>query len=414
VVKGRGRAGAGVLAALEQALGVTRLGLGVGSLALVLWLGGRAVTSRGLVLAAYGMAALLFGAWTLGRRKLNVETDRSEVPSRVRAGKPVEVGISLGAKRRLSGIIIEEHLDAHLGTSVRVAVPVLPAGQSVAFNYGFTPSLRGIYKIGPLYAEWSDPFGLTRRRQQIASSTDIIVHPKTEGVTDRITSREWEDPPIRPPISKPWPTGFEFYGMREYVDGDDPRRIVWRAFAQHGKYMVREAEQGITDRVNIYLDSNSSTHSPGGDSETFELAVSVAASLAAKHLKDGFSVSVDVNSERLATAFRGQSKLIHMLDRLAAVTREDAEFTTALDRLFGDPRRSSHNIVITPHISQAIAARLRLLRERGSSLLVVLALWHDTDPLTLHRAGGLGCNVVEVSANTPLQALFAHVVASRS
>lgn len=404
---------AGILATLERKLGLTTAGLGVSAVTVVLWVGGRTVRSRGLVLAAYGLTAVLVAAWALGRRKLSITTDRSDTPSRVRARKPVEVRISLVARRRITGIIVEEELDDHLGAPVRVAVPVLPTGEAVTHEYSFTPRMRGVYRIGPLVAEWSDPFGLTRRRQEIGPPVDIIVHPNTERVVDRITSREWEDPPVRPPVSKPWPTGFEFYGMREYVEGDDPRRIVWRAVAQYDKYLVREAEQGITDRVNIYLDSDRGSHSPGEDSETFELAVGVTASLAAKHLNDGFSVSVDLNSERLADSFRGQPKLIPLLDRLAAVDREQAALRLALDRLFSERRRSSHNIVVTPHLTREAASRLRLLRERGASLLVVLIVWDDTDPLTVHRAGGLGCNVVEVTAGTPLQALFAHVVSSR-
>jgi len=47
-------------------------------------------------------------------------------------------------------------------------------------------------------------------------------------------------------VSKPWPSGLEFYAS-EYVPGDDLRGIVWRASARTGKVMVREAEQGITD-----------------------------------------------------------------------------------------------------------------------------------------------------------------------
>lgn len=404
---------AGILSTLERKLGLTTAGLGVAAVTFVLWFGGRAVNSRGLVLAAYGLAVVLVAAWVLGRRKLSIDTDRSETPSRVRAHKPVDVSISLVARRRISGIIVEEQLDEHLGVPMRVAVPVLPTGEAVKHEYTFSPRMRGIYRIGPLVAEWSDPFGLTRRRQEIAPAVDIIVHPNTQRVVDRITSREWEDPPIRPPVSKPWPTGFEFYGMREYVEGDDPRRIVWRAVAQYDKYLVREAEQGITDRVNIYLDSHAGSHSPGQDSETFELAVSVAASLATRHLDDGFSVSLDVNSERLADSYRGQPKLIPLLDRLAAVQREPDELVRALDRLFSERRRSSHNIVITPHLSREGASRLRLLRERGASLLLVLVVWDDTDPLSLHRAGGVGCNMVEVAAGTPLQTLFAHVVSSR-
>ena len=94
------------------------------------------------------------------------------------------------------------------------------------------PSLRGVYQLGPLAAEWTDPFGLARHQQVLTDAVDVIVHPTTEAIFDRPLTRLWEDPPFRPPVSKPWPQGFEFYGMRDYVPGDDPRRIVWTAAAR--------------------------------------------------------------------------------------------------------------------------------------------------------------------------------------
>ncbi len=406
-------AGSEVLAWVERRLGLTPAGLSVTVAMIVLFFGSRIIKSRGMALFAYGLAMVMVISWLLGRRNLPVTADRADLPPRVRAKRTVDAGITLTARRRVSGIIVEEEMDEHLGAPVRLPVPILPTGQSVTHPYQFTPTMRGIYKVGPLVAEWSDPFGLTRRRQQIAAPTDIIVHPRSEPVLDRIISREWEDPPIRPPFLKPWPTGFEFYGLRDYVDGDDPRRIVWRAVAQYDKYVVREAEQGITDRVNIWLDSDNEFHSPGRDSETFEAAVSVAASLASKHLKDGFSVSLHINSGALATLYRGQRKIIPLLDHLAAVKRESKAFTDAIDRLFSDPDRKAHNLLITPHVTRETASRLRLLLDRGTSLLVVVVLWDDTDPMTLHRAGSLGCPVVEISGGIALATLFANVVTSR-
>jgi uncharacterized protein (DUF58 family) len=213
-------------------------------------------------------------------------------------------------------------------------------------------------------------------------------------------------------VSRPWPTGFEFYGMRDYIDGDDPRRIVWRALAQYDRYLVREAEQGITDRVNIYLDSDAEFHTPGHPSESFEAAVNIAGSLGVKHLADGFSVCLDVNSGRLATNLRGSGKRIGFLDELAAVKTEKEPLQGALDRLFSDPQRNAHNILITPHLTQQSAARLRLLLQRGGSLILVLVINDDTDPMTLHRAGGLRCNVVEAAPHAPLQAVFQHVISA--
>jgi uncharacterized protein (DUF58 family) len=407
-----GGRGPGLLTSVERATGVSPTGVALVGVSAVLLVISRVVASRGMAMMAYGALLVLGLSWGLGRRKLAIDASRSDLPSRVPAKRLVDAQLSLTARRRVTGIIVEEHLDEQLGQPVRVAVPVLPSGQEVVHAYQFVPQYRGVYTVGPLLAEYSDPFGLTKRRQEICGKSTLIVHPRIEPVVDRISSREFEDPPSRPPVSRPWPTGFEFYGMRDYLDGDDPRRIVWRALAQYDKYLVREAEQGITDRVNIYVDSDREFHRSGHPSESFESAVNIAASLAVRHLSDGFSVCLDVNSGRLAKNFRGSGKRVPILDELAAVKPEREPLQTALDRMFSDPQRNAHNILITPHLTQTSAARLRLLLQRGGSLVLVLVVDEDTDPMTLHRAGSLRCNVIEASPSVPLQAVFQHVIAA--
>jgi hypothetical protein len=69
-----------------------------------------------------------------------------------------------------------------------------------------------------------------------------------------------------------------------------------------------------------------------------------------------------------------------------------------------------HVVVITPQLTKRAAPRLQLMIDRGISLLLVLVLWEDTDPATVHRAGMLGCNVVEVHPDAPLTRVFQRVV----
>jgi uncharacterized protein (DUF58 family) len=399
-----------LLAAVERRAGITSAGLVLLAFAVVGFVLGRLVASAAVLMLVYGSLVMLGVAYAAGRRKLAVVARRSELPTRVREGQVVPVTLELTAKRRVSTVVLEETLHPQLGSSVRLPVPLLPGGQAVTHDYAFTPSLRGIYPVGPLEAVWSDPFGLTRHRMVLGEPETVIVHPRIEKVDDRIISREWEDPPIRPPVSRPWPTGFEFYGMRDYVAGDDPRRIVWRAVAQYDRYLVRESEQGITDKVVVVLDTDLDHHSPGDPSETFETAVRVAASISAKHLKDGFSVSIESNDSTMVRDLRGPRAEIAMLDLLAAVQRQKAGLTQSVDRILTGRRGNAHHLVITPHLSQSMAARLRLLLERGTSLMVVIVLWEDSDPMSLHRAGSLGCNVVEVNASSSLDLAFRHVV----
>src|SRR4029079_10714291 len=105
-----------------------------------------------------------------------------------------------------------------------------------------------------------------------------------EACSARRLTRMSEARPFRPPVSRPWPSGFEFYGMRQYAPGDDVRRVVWRAFARPGQLLVREAEQGIVDRVTILLDQDVTHHAKGEVSGSFEAAVRVAGSVGVRDL----------------------------------------------------------------------------------------------------------------------------------
>ena len=402
---------AGVLGTLERRVGITPAGVTLALLVVPGLVLGRLLGSPAVFLLVYGAVAVLGLSRLLARRRLSVEAVRSTLPTRIRVDQPVDVELRVSTSRRLATVVLEEELPDSFGTTVRLPVPVLPAGDAVQHGYRFTARRRGVFQVGPLVAEWADPFGLTRKRVEIAPAETVIVHPNVESVRDRITSREWEDPPIRPPQSKPWPSGFEFYGMRDYVSGDDPRRIIWTASAKtEDRYLVRESEQGITDRVTLLLDTDVQHHAPGDPSETFERAVRAVASLGVRHLADGFSVTLDANGSRLAKALRGPQARIPLLDRCAEVQLDTVPLARSLERLFLDRQRNTHNVLVTPYLDGDAARRIRILLERGTSVLLVLLLWEDTDSAMLHRAGGLGCNVVELRPGVSFERTFARMV----
>jgi uncharacterized protein (DUF58 family) len=410
----------GVLGWVERRLGLTPNGLTVLGIAVAGYALGRVIASRTLLLMVYGVVLVLVFSYLTGRRKLSIVAERSNLPQRLREGQTVDVTLVLTAKRGIANVLIEDDVPEPLGSKVVLPVPSLPGGGTVEHSYQLAPTRRGIYQVGPLRAVWSDPFGLTRHRLELSKPITMIVHPRAEQVRDRVTSREWEDPPLRPPISRRWPTGFEFYGMRDYVNGDDPRRIVWRATAKtwsddpmETRYLVRESEQGITDKVFVLLDNDREHHTSGVPSESFELAVRAAASLGKRHLEDGFSVTLETNTTRLADSLRGRRSEIPLFDALAAVGTEKCGAEAVVAKALATGRRNAHYVLITPHLSRQTAARLRLMLDRAMSLVLVLVLHEDSDPLSLHRAGGLGCNVVELRRGQALDRSFQHVAESR-
>src|SRR3954451_22956132 len=302
---------------ITRATGLTSTGLIlVGSFA-GCWVLARVVAGKPLYLFSYLLLTMVVLAFIAGRRPLPVEGKRSDGRPRLREGETMTMEVGLTASRRLSTFVLEEHVPPALGDTARVSVASLEGGESVNHSYQLTCRRRGVYQLGPLVAKWGDPFGLTQREAVLAEPFEMLVHPGGEYVQDRPLTRQFEDPPIRPPVSKPWPDGLEFYGMHQYAPGDDIRRVVWRAFARTGQLLVREAEQGITDKITIILDLDRRHHSKGDVSDSLEAGVKAAAALGVRHLREGYAVTLEGNSRRHLGPVRGGNSHMLLLDALA-------------------------------------------------------------------------------------------------
>ncbi|HEV7887172.1 MAG TPA: DUF58 domain-containing protein [Acidimicrobiales bacterium] len=393
----------------ERKLGITRSGQIAVIGAVLLWVLAYVVAGTAMFLFSYGAILLLVVSMVIAPRKLKLEGERAGLFPRVQEGDRLDVELKLTAKRRMSTFVLEERLPERLGKPVRVPITTLSSGSTVSHYYTLRAARRGVYQVGPLVAVAGDPLGLSQRETVVAEPFELLVHPRVELVSDRPLTRQFEDPPIRPPVSKPWPSGLEFYGMREYVPGDDLRRIVWRASARTGKVMVREAEQGITDKITIILDTNRGAHSRDGEglSESFETGVRAAASLAVRHLREGYEIKVMTNGGPLTRPLRGPASQLLMLDSLARVELDREPLGKAIMRLLSSGQRDAHNILITPRLNPEDAAQLKLLLRTGVSILVVALLWEEENTDTVAAAAALGCQVVGVHPDQDLaSALF--------
>jgi uncharacterized protein (DUF58 family) len=383
---------------LQRSIGLTALGALAVVVFVAMWLLARVVAGTAMYLFAYGALLLLVVSYLVTPRKLRLEGDRQGLFPRAREGDRLEVEVKLTASRRVGQFMLEERVPERLGRTVRVPVARLSSGNSVEHSYSLRCTRRGVYQVGPLVAVAGDPLGLTQRETVVAEPFELLVHPRIELVSDRPLTRQFEDPPIRPPVSKPWPSGLEFYGMREYVPGDDLRRIVWRASARTGKVMVREAEQGITDQITIIVDTDRGSHSRDGEglSESFETGIRAAASLGVRHLREGYEIKCETNAGPLTRPLRGGGSQLMLLDALTRLEMSRTPLSTVIMRLVSSARRDAHNILITPNLGQTEAAQLRLLLNTGVSILVVALLWDDENADTVGTAAALGCQVVGV------------------
>lgn len=396
---------------ITDVTGFTSSGLIMIVVAVLAWATGYYVGGRPLYLIAYGAAGVLVVSWFYGRRTPDLTGHRSEVQARVREGQSITVDVTLTAGRRMSTLILEERLPPVLGVSPRISIAELVEGDSAGNTYQLTCSRRGVYTIGPLVVRWGDPFGLTQRRRTVCDEFQMFVHPRVEPASDRPHARLWEDPPQRPPLSRPWPSGLDFYGMRAYSPGDDVRNIVWRAYARTGSLLVREAEQGVTDKLRLLIDQDVSAHSRGALSESFETAMRVAASIGMHHLRTGYTVTTEGNKEQIARPLRGVARdAVVLLDALAELQPVRSSLLDLIARVELTISSDVEVIIVTPRLTLDAILRLRLLIDRGVSIRVIALLWDDEALDHLGQAAALGIKLVEVGPTTNLTMALQHEI----
>mgnify|MGYP001317827483 CR=1 FL=1 len=170
------------------------------------------------------------------------------------------------------------------------------AFQRVTRRYRLGCTSRGVHSFGPVTLRSGDPFGWLIREDQIHARTTLLVYPLVAplekfGLPSRHPFGDYATP--RRLIEDP----LRVAGVREYVRGDDPRRIHWKATARLGELQSKVYEPSSQYRLLILLDINSYAETwMGVDREIQELTISAAASLALWGLDEGYSVGLLANS----------------------------------------------------------------------------------------------------------------------
>jgi uncharacterized protein (DUF58 family) len=220
---------------------------------------------------------------------------------------------------------------------------------------------RGVIPVGPARVVRQDPLGLVSREVTHGDAATLFVHPLTIGLMSMSTGfvRDLEGNPTRDLTD----SDLSFHALREYVPGDDRRNIHWKSTAKTGQFMVRQYEQTRRSHLMIALDSDPAAV---GSDEEFELAVSAAASLGVRAIRDTRDLSVLVSAEAKPAP----------TGRLSALR----EAAVAAARDFADARRADRSRSAARVRALSTISRERLLDElsavnlaEGSPSLIELA-----------------------------------------
>ncbi len=259
-------------------------------------------TDANLLLLVFGVglgtivaAALLTAS---GVRHLGVTRT---LPPAATAGRPFTIRYHVSNRRlwrRAFSLNVTDRVDGPLLSGPPAAyLPVVQAGTPASAAFTTAASRRGRLTFTHVGLGTTFPLSLFARHLRRCATDEMLIYP----APGRLRRPLWNPrAPYDTTASGRHPTGIgagEFYGLREYRYGDNPRWIHWRRSARTGQLLVREMSEHRPPRGVVVLD----LHSPDASDETQqERAVRFAATLCCDGLDKGYQIGLITQTEPLA------------------------------------------------------------------------------------------------------------------
>jgi uncharacterized protein (DUF58 family) len=181
-------------------------------------------------------------------------------------------------------------VDLVAGSSMSVDVPLLKPGVVEAVDYAIPTERRGVFDVGPLTLQRKGLAGLAQARTVLGEVVQVRVVPRVLPVRGLPSGARRGQVGADERVER---GGTDLVGLREYVPGDDLRRLHWATSARTGTLMIREDADPARPHLAVLLDDSSSSY---GEEQRFEEAVEVAASLVTSALEQGHPVRLLTSS----------------------------------------------------------------------------------------------------------------------
>jgi uncharacterized protein (DUF58 family) len=262
------------------------------------------------------------------------------------------------------------------GTPIGIEVPVLRPAEESSVDYPIPTTRRGVLPIGPLELRRPGLAGLAGARLSLGDVTEVRVVPRVLPVRGLPSGVRRGHVGADERVER---GGTDLVGLREYVPGDDLRRLHWATSARTGVLMVREDADPARPHLAVLLDDRAGAHP---DVDGFEDAVETAASLLTAAVAGGHPV-------RLMSASGGvdlevPAGMVEDDTTLAALS--DIQPVSDVDALLSVPLRDLDVVAV---ISGSGADQAALLLEAGrASVGVVLVVDRDAEKPSTHAVGG--------------------------
>ncbi|WP_407318211.1 DUF58 domain-containing protein [Isoptericola halotolerans] len=383
--------------------------------------------AAGVLSVAAACVALGWQRLDAGRGALDVE--RHIEPDPVVAGRSATTRRARArtgaAYERLARLRLSEQAAHELAGPSGIRARVRTHPDHIAVQYSLAPARRGRWPLGPVLTTRTDVFGLARTTQPLGPATRVSVWPRTTALSARTAALGDVD---RAAAGARLASSDDSV-LREYVPGDDPRRVHWAGSARQGRLMVRADESAGLRPATVLLDRRllapPAENRPGArppsrpQVDDGEWAVELAASVATSFLGAGHPTrlvatsTVPTRTEHASGRRSGHAQILDATVDLTGVrgAAADEALTTTVRALRADRVRAEVTVAVLGPLGEGPRHAVASLGADGTSWALLLVprepgSRHDVEP-TVDDLRAAGWRVTTCSAGTPVERVWA-------
>ena len=301
-----------------------------------------------------------------------------------RLGEPARVTVSVrnSGTRRLRGRL-RDAWPPSAGARDTVHPVTIPAGEQRTVASTLVPSRRGIRRAAVVTVRAIGPLGLAGRQRRFPAPWAVQVLPMFRSrrlLPEKLARLRQVEGLV---AVRGRGQGSEFDSLREYVPGDDPRSIDWRATARRTSVIVRTYRAERDRRLVLALDTGRTSAGRVGDAPRLDHVLDAAQLLAVLAARAGDRVDLVAHDALPRASLRGRTlggamlaRLVHALTDVepALVEADHAGMAGAVLRM--STRRSLVVLftdLVPAVVDESLLPALPALTERHVVLLAALA-----------------------------------------
>lgn len=236
-----------------------------------------------VAVVSYGYSSVIRQSLAVGRELSTVYLYRAET---------FEVVLTVKNRGPLATLplIVVDHAPGLFTNGRESHVLRLAGRQTRVLRYQVHARRRGVFSLGPLVVEGSDPLGLFPWQLRFELPAEIVVLPDIRSIS--LPGR-----PVLP--GGPGTTSDPVFedailvrALRDYLPGDRPRSVHWKASARLGRLVVKQPALRTEMPTVVVLDLRADAYPLRRRSRTLERAVEVATALVVRLLSAGHPVGL--------------------------------------------------------------------------------------------------------------------------